>query len=955
MSTRVGSKVGRRTARRWLSGTVSLAVVLGMGLASAPSASAEDDDDLVAPLPQARIEPYLIAASGNSLVNFESNGESDVVSVSTDRGATWKDVPEHLSRGGLISDGKLTYEVRSDDETTVDLLTYDLATGTSTDPVTFPSSSLEAIGRDYVVYSTDGAEEAEPSHFAAAPVGDPTGAIDLTIPVHTRDLLRVRAGTSDKAVAVSTDRGSGQKLATGYLDVVSMTAGDAAGYAPVSVPGLVDAAIYGEYVYYATGSAKNLQMCRRSLHTAETWASAACVTLRSADSRTSWASVTAGPGWAGVSVWHGDDVYDGIFFGDWTSGKGKVLAPKSSGTVKKVLMQSPVSDLDRPLVNAYTTYSASAIVGYVAKVEANGSVTKFAEWPTAPVEPDQLSLSASRMAGVDGRGSGTAWQRDLGTPKNEQVISKHGLQARVSVGRTAVNGTDGLVLSDQGKQVAKLATWVDLGEMSGPYLLGQATRKATKAAVLAGTKAVAFGKWDYPMALFGSRVATLTFGEDDWWITIFDVATGKPVQVGTVPLSDFQDISSIWMWGDSVIVCGKDDPDADGDQVVVTDFADPNATPLHKAFADGATVGGLGDGVAVIQTGDSEGWQVMNTATGVLTPLDDSADAVPAVDGADHVLYATDTKLVVHELSFAGTSAPRALWTSAATTFNSWAGESAPWKLSVDATKAVGAGSLVITGKDALAGTSVTVPVEASPDGSLRISWDGTLEDGTAALPGTYAWNLLGFDFLTDITGASDVDGVLTVTNKAVTFPQVTPVIDHTKPVTDTVLTADPGAHPSDSTVAYQWYRGTKAIPGATAASYTVAAGDVGKTIKVKVSFSGSTHYLATSKYSASTKKVAKATLTKGTVALDDTTPQVGTPVSAVLDGWGPAPLSATYQWYRVDAKNKAKAISKATLVSYAPIAADAGYRLKVAVTVAKSGYTGASVTSAVSDPAVPA
>ena len=52
-------------------------------------------------------------------------------------------------------------------------------------------------------------------------------------------------------------------------------------------------------------------------------------------------------------------------------------------------------------------------------------------------------------------------------------------------------------------------------------------------------------------------------------------------------------------------------------------------------------------------------------------------------------------------------------------------------------------------------------------------------------------------------------------------------------------LTATSGTWtPSDGTYAYQWLAGGSPIVGATTSSYTVVAGDVGKTLSVRVTAS---------------------------------------------------------------------------------------------------------------------
>ena len=96
--------------------------------------------------------------------------------------------------------------------------------------------------------------------------------------------------------------------------------------------------------------------------------------------------------------------------------------------------------------------------------------------------------------------------------------------------------------------------------MSGPFVLGFTTAKAKSSTVLSGTKAIPFGKYEYPFALFGSLVASLSFAPGSWELTIFDVASGKPVKASTVPIDDFQQLKGVYLWGDNVAVSRPGDP-----------------------------------------------------------------------------------------------------------------------------------------------------------------------------------------------------------------------------------------------------------------------------------------------------------------------------------------------------------------------------------------------------------
>ncbi|MDR1711672.1 MAG: Ig-like domain-containing protein, partial [Propionibacteriaceae bacterium] len=175
--------------------------------------------------------------------------------------------------------------------------------------------------------------------------------------------------------------------------------------------------------------------------------------------------------------------------------------------------------------------------------------------------------------------------------------------------------------------------------------------------------------------------------------------------------------------------------------------------------------------------------------------------------------------------------------------------------------------------------------------------------------------------------------------------PAVVPVISGTLTV-DQMLTVDPGVWgPGVVTLSYQWYRGSKAIAGATGATYVLDAADAGKTVKVKVTGT-KPGYNTVSKTSKATKKIAKAVFSASPVPLVSGTPTVGQVLTADAGVWTPVPDKFTYQWYR-----SGKAISKATGSTYLLVAADAGKEISVKVTASKAGYNTVSLTSAKTAP----
>ncbi|MDR1711342.1 MAG: hypothetical protein LBR58_05745, partial [Propionibacteriaceae bacterium] len=170
--------------------------------------------------------------------------------------------------------------------------------------------------------------------------------------------------------------------------------------------------------------------------------------------------------------------------------------------------------------------------------------------------------------------------------------------------------------------------------------------------------------------------------------------------------------------------------------------------------------------------------------------------------------------------------------------------------------------------------------------------------------------------------------------------PSAVPVVSGTLTVGET-LSVDPGTWgPAPVTLSYQWYRGSKAIAGATGATYVLDAADAGKTIKVKVTGT-KPGYNTVSKSSKATKKIAKAAFLDQPVPLVSGTPTVGQVLTADAGVWTPVPDKFVFQWYR-----SGKAISKATSATYMLVAADAGKEISVKVTASKAGYSTVSLVS---------
>ncbi len=161
---------------------------------------------------------------------------------------------------------------------------------------------------------------------------------------------------------------------------------------------------------------------------------------------------------------------------------------------------------------------------------------------------------------------------------------------------------------------------------------------------------------------------------------------------------------------------------------------------------------------------------------------------------------------------------------------------------------------------------------------------------------------------------------------------------------------ADHNGLPGTSAFNYQWVRtdsGTdRNISGETSSTYTLTSDDVGKTIKVKVSFNDKDGF-AEEVVSEPTRTIV-AMITPNSAATGAPaitgTPQIGEALTAtagtIADTNGLVNVSYSYQWIRVSGGTDSD-IAGATANKYYPTAADVGKTIKVKLTFEDDdGYT---------------
>lgn len=182
------------------------------------------------------------------------------------------------------------------------------------------------------------------------------------------------------------------------------------------------------------------------------------------------------------------------------------------------------------------------------------------------------------------------------------------------------------------------------------------------------------------------------------------------------------------------------------------------------------------------------------------------------------------------------------------------------------------------------------------------------------------------------------------VTGQGVWTQTPTPVISGTPTFGNTLQVTTPNLgtwSPTPTSYSYQWKKNGANITGANAASYVLAATDVGATISVSVT-GVLANYAASPQTSLATDQIAAATFTTTPVPTITGTKNVGQTLSAVTGTWAPVPTSYSYQWYR----GETPIGSPTTTGTYTLVGADLGQQIKVSVTAVKAGYTSPSPVS---------
>lgn len=272
---------------------------------------------------------------------------------------------------------------------------------------------------------------------------------------------------------------------------------------------------------------------------------------------------------------------------------------------------------------------------------------------------------------------------------------------------------------------------------------------------------------------------------------------------------------------------------------------------------------------------------------------------------------------------------------------------SAPSPSAVPAPARLAVGTPTVTGTARFGATLTANPGTWSPAPTFSYQWriDGVAVVGATSATWVVTAAAVGKTVSVTVTGTRSGYETATATSAATaavapaTLTSVVPTISGEASLGKTLTVSAGSWGPTPVTLAYQWLRGTAAIPGATQATYVPVTADLGQTVSARVT--GTKPGYGTISTTSTAVTIGRA-LTAAPVPTISGTVAVGSTLTAVPGTWAPAPVTLSYQWYRGSAP-----IAGATARTYTLAAADAGQKVSVRTTGSQTGYTSLQRASA--------
>ncbi|MBV8257486.1 MAG: hypothetical protein JO073_06665 [Actinobacteria bacterium] len=279
---------------------------------------------------------------------------------------------------------------------------------------------------------------------------------------------------------------------------------------------------------------------------------------------------------------------------------------------------------------------------------------------------------------------------------------------------------------------------------------------------------------------------------------------------------------------------------------------------------------------------------------------------------------------------------------------------------------------------DAIVGSTLTATLGTWDDSTAALVFDWrrcdssgncTTIDGANGLTYVLTGDDVGFQIRIRVTATNDGGSTTarSTLTAAVTKPIPVPPSATGAPFVSgsaslgATLTANPGTWTDPAaTFAFQWQRcdssgACSPLAGATSATYTPTADDLGQSLRVEVTATG-TNGAAATVDSATVGPVTRPAPSASAAPRITGTPTVGATLTGDGGTWNDSSATFAYQWQRCDATGgSCAAIAGATASTYTPTTDDQGSQIRLEVTATDAAGTGVADSAPVGPVAPPA